>query len=136
MSKAPHPNTIDRHLPKMRCDDNCGECCSVVACSKPEYDRVIEYARANGIEPLKQGVSCPWYQGGQCAVHPARPAVCRLYGHTESMECPRGYNVNIPLTVERRIFRPFIPSRTDEFHFLHEAVMSVQDVFAMISEAT
>lgn len=89
-------------LPIMQCDTNCGACCGVVPCTEGEYTAVAAYAQERGIEPLRQGMTCPWYQGGSCAVHPVRPAVCRLFGHTEDMECPRGYNVNLPGPLLRR----------------------------------
>lgn len=99
------PKSVDRLLPSMRCDDGCGECCGPVVCSQPEYDAVLAYAAEHGVEPVDQGVTCPWFQGGRCAVHEARPTTCRLYGHVDGMRCPRGYNANVTLTVERRLVR-------------------------------
>ena len=103
-------------LPVMQCDTNCGACCGVVPCTEGEYTAVAEYAASHGLEPVRQGMTCPWYQGGSCAVHEVRPAICRLFGHVEDMECPRGYNNNIPGPLRRKW-----DSRTkNSERFLHE----------------
>lgn len=90
-------------LPVMQCDAGCGECCGIVLCKEGEYQKVIEYAESNNITPVQQGVTCPWYQQGTCSVYPVRPGICRLFGHTESLDCKRGYNVNVSGTVERTV---------------------------------
>lgn len=89
-------------LPVMQCDPNCGECCGVVPCTQGEFVAVEAYAMENGLTPVAQGLTCPWYQNGGCAVHPVRPAVCRLFGHVPQLECPRGYNVNVGGTLKRK----------------------------------
>lgn len=96
MASAKFPN-----LPVMQCDLGCGECCGVVLCKEGEYQKIIEYAAANNITPAKQGVTCPWYQKGTCSVYPVRPGICRLFGHSERLDCKHGYNVNVSGTVER-----------------------------------
>lgn len=90
-------------LPVMRCDKGCGDCCGLAPCTDKEYKQVVEYAQANFVVPVEQGITCPFYQGGTCKVHPVRPLVCRLFGHTEKMACSRGYNVNIPDRKARRM---------------------------------
>lgn len=82
-------------LPVMKCDTDCGGCCGVVLCKEGEFQKVTEYAAEKGLTPIKQGLTCPWYQEGTCAVYPVRPGICRLFGHTEGLECKRGYNVNV-----------------------------------------
>ena len=123
------PESVDRYMPKMKCDTDCGECCGPVVCSQPEYERVEKYAEENEISPADNGVTCPWYQEGECAVYPARPSTCRLFGHVESMVCPRGHSVNVKLSVERRIVQNIIlemgpiPPR-----FLHESVYTIEQL--------
>lgn len=103
-------------LPVMRCDSGCGECCGVAPATETEFRKVEEYVRQNGVEALDQGVTCPFYQGGKCAVYPVRPLACRLFGHSEGMVCPRGHNVNVPeRKVRRHIMTRGLPTRT-----LHE----------------
>lgn len=105
-------------LPVMQCDDGCGECCGIVPATQKEFDRVMDYAAEHGIKPAHQGKTCPWFQEGRCTVYEVRPLVCRLFGHTRLMTCPRGYNVNIPdRKVRRAVERQ---GRADRV--LHEAL--------------
>lgn len=105
-------------LPVMQCDAGCGECCGVVPCTQGEFEAVSNYAAANGIEPVRQGVTCPWYQQGVCKVHEVRPSLCRLFGHVPEMECSRGYNVNIQGTLLRKWKEKMIRSS----RLLHEVL--------------
>lgn len=89
-------------LPVMQCDSNCGDCCGPVSATEGEFATIEQYASEHGLTPARQGLTCPWYQRGECAVHEVRPALCRLFGHTPKMACPRGYNVNISGTLLRK----------------------------------
>jgi uncharacterized protein len=82
-------------LPEMRCDDGCGACCGPVPASIEEYEAVVALAKSKGIKPVAHGLSCPFYQGGKCAVYEARPTMCRVFGHVPEMPCIHGYNVNV-----------------------------------------
>lgn len=113
----------------MTCIDGCGDCCGVVPASGVEYDRVMAYAAEYGIEPVLQGVTCPWFQDGGCAVYEARPTACRLYGHCEGMTCPHGRNVNVSLTVERRMLLDIgYELRSTGVRMLHEAVVPIDEL--------
>ena len=89
-------------LPMMVCEPNCGDCCGVAPCSQGEFEAIERYATASGIKPTRQGLKCPWYQGGVCSVHSVRPAICRLFGHVDRLVCSRGHNVNIAGTLLRK----------------------------------
>lgn len=84
-------------LPPMRCDKGCGECCGIVPVGKLEVDRIRAYIKQHAIVPEvhSRSTRCPFYQRGTCAIYEVRPAVCRAYGHSWRLECPRGYNVNV-----------------------------------------
>ncbi len=82
-------------IPPMKCDDNCGDCCGIVPATEAEYATVAAYVAEHNITPVDQGITCPFYQGGRCAVHEARPLLCKLFGHASGMTCSRGYNVNM-----------------------------------------
>jgi hypothetical protein len=96
-------------LPTMQCDSGCGDCCGPVLCRQDEFRAVLELAAAKGVDPVRQGETCPWYQGGGCTVYEARPEICRLFGHSPRLVCSRGYNVNIPPMVEKRIMSGYEP---------------------------
>lgn len=107
-------------IPPMRCDTGCGECCGVVPATKAEFNRIKNYVTQKGIIPLDQGVTCPFYQEGECKVYKVRPLICQLYGHMKEprMTCPRGYNTNIPLHVGERL----LVQNGESEHLLHELV--------------
>ena len=115
-------------LPTMQCDDDCGECCGVILCKPHEYDAVVKYASENGISPVRQGLGCPWYQGGKCSVYPVRPWICRTYGHfaNRHMTCPRGYNVNVSPMIEKMLAKEYM--RTKLTRCLHEVLPDWQSV--------
>lgn len=90
-------------LPVMKCDDGCSDCCGPVLCKPAEYRDVVEYAQKHGITPLRQGITCPWFQDGRCQVYPVRPWVCQMFGHSPRLICSRGYNRNVPKAKERKL---------------------------------
>lgn len=105
-------------LPVMQCDTNCGECCGVVPCTDAEFSAIAEFSKLRGIKPTKQGLTCPWYQGGCCVVHEVRPALCRLFGHVPSMQCSKGYNVNIGQGLVRKWDKKIVGAT----RLLHEVI--------------
>lgn len=112
-------------LPVMQCDDGCGECCGVVPCTTQEYDRVVRYAEEHGIHPVAQGLTCPFYQGGKCAVYPVRPHVCQIFGHFDDphLTCPHGYNTNVTPRRQREIEAKYLPQvRHGKTRLLHECL--------------
>lgn len=122
-------------LPKMKCDAGCTHCCTISGGTEQEFQAVMEYARKHGITPLRQGLKCPWYQDGRCAVYPVRPILCRIYGHFDDpmLTCPRGYNVNINPKEQRRIMRRTYTkeSLAGGPRWLHEAVYTRPEIMAM-----
>ena len=111
-------------LPVMQCDDNCGKCCGIVPVTEKEFTRISAYVTRHHIQPIRQGGECPLYIGGKCSVHEVRPALCRAYGHTSLMQCPKGYNVNVP---ERKI-RRFILRGGPAPRFTHEVLSGGRDL--------
>lgn len=83
-------------LPSMRCDDGCGQCCGVVPATREELAAIRRYMAAKGVEAVDRGgLTCPFFDG-RCTIYPVRPFICRAFGHVKGLECPRGYNVNVP----------------------------------------
>ncbi len=105
-------------LPVMQCDNGCGQCCGIVPITEKELKRITDYVLLHFIQPVAQGHTCPLYIKGQCSVHEVRPAVCRAFGHTEGMTCPRGYNVNVP---ERKI-RRYLLRGGPATHYTHDVL--------------
>lgn len=86
----------------MQCDPGCGLCCGIAPATEEELSRIKSYVKLKGITPVDQGITCPVYLNGTCAVYPVRPLACKLFGHTARMACPHGYNVNMP---EREVLK-------------------------------
>ncbi len=120
-------------LPSMRCDDGCGLCCGVIVVRSQEFRRIEGLVRVRGLEPRRQGTRCPLYIEGKCSIYEGRPAVCRLFGHVERLNCPRGYNVNITREQEARWQRHM--SEGTGTRCLHELVYSAQELPAIIEQA-
>lgn len=105
-------------FPSMQCEPGCGACCGVVPCTEEEYARIQRFAQARGIVPVKQGWQCPLFIDGGCSVYAVRPVMCRTFGHSPKMPCPRGHNVDVPEeTIHKAIRR-----RGAATHVLHELV--------------
>lgn len=107
----------------MRCDKGCGDCCGIVPAPPNEYAAVAAYAKKHGIKPKRQGITCPFYQEGTCAVYPVRPTICRVFGHVPDLSCSRGYNTN----VDADIVDKMIMNSGDlkESQFLHRILIDV-----------
>ena len=92
----PQPITVALPvLPAMRCDDNCGECCGPLPVGRAEWKRIADHLVTSGVQPQNNGPdTCPFYQGGRCAIYAVRPFMCRAFGHPPELTCPRGYNAN------------------------------------------
>jgi Fe-S-cluster containining protein len=106
-------------LPPMRCDDGCGACCGPAPITSAELEELRDYVLRNNIPIQDQGITCPAYLNGRCAVYEVRPMVCRLFGHVEGLACERGYNTNIP---EEQVGR-FLNGRGEATHVTHELLL-------------
>lgn len=97
LSGQPTLEDIYGLIPAVDCKGLCQDSCGPIAMSVEEDRRVRERgfdipALLDGVAALERGEEfyCPALVGGRCAVYDVRPAVCRLWGATESMPCPHG----------------------------------------------
>lgn len=94
---APNPRKIREqlqrevydHIPKINCKQLCQAACSIIPCSVAEAN-AIQSEAGRPLEVLDGLVCSMLSNDGGCSVYDLRPAVCRLYGVTEGMECPFG----------------------------------------------
>lgn len=141
MPKRLDLNWMDRLMPTMRCDQGCDECCGIVGVTRVEYDQVAEHAARKGIQPVRQGTTCPWFQEGRCAVYEVRPAVCRSFGHHSQMVCPRGYNADMDgwteAQVDARLRRTLVEAghQVGDVRLLHEVCMTAEEIGKAIEDS-
>jgi Fe-S-cluster containining protein len=77
------PNMLD-------CKGECEASCGAIAMLGGEWDRI---KRAAGYTPhMPKGSSiCPLLSPtGRCTVYSVRPYICRLWGTTRALRCPKG----------------------------------------------
>jgi hypothetical protein len=88
---------VYRRIPDVECKGLCIDSCGPIAMSKAEDARLRELGVA--VPPMAEAVAalergddyyCPALNDGRCSVYEHRPAICRLWGATESMPCPHG----------------------------------------------
>jgi uncharacterized protein len=81
-------------LPEFQCIPGCIECCQnfgVASRTRVEDERIREYLRAQGREPLlMHGTTCPYVSQQGCTIYPVRPLICRLYGTSPNYQCIMG----------------------------------------------
>jgi Fe-S-cluster containining protein len=71
--------------------------------SLKRFKQIQAYVREKGILPKEQGETCPLYLDGKCSVYAVRPPICVAFGHSEELQCSRGYNVNVNEAVVQRV---------------------------------
>ena len=87
-------------IPSVDCKGHCWEACANIALTEQELERMREVRKTKvGPHTLVKGFriiqnasngQCPHLRRKKCRVYEVRPAICRLYGVAEGMECPHG----------------------------------------------
>jgi Fe-S-cluster containining protein len=89
-----------KRIPEIECKGLCHPSCTIVPAEDLEIKRArkrmscnpfrvsnkdLELAKTTGKIP-----SCGALKDNRCTIHSVRPAICRLYGSAEGLECPFG----------------------------------------------
>ncbi len=84
-------------IPSVPCPSGCISCCKkfgIPSRNEEEDRRLKEYlkihnipGRVNDFEVSDEDNTCPYVTTKGCAVYPARPFICRLYGASPSYPC-------------------------------------------------
>lgn len=81
-------------IPSFECERGCTSCCGRILVAADEWERIVAYRRARNLPVLTirtdDPTLCPYVQEGRCAIYEVRPLICRLYGTTKGMRCPKG----------------------------------------------
>jgi Fe-S-cluster containining protein len=125
-----------RNKKKDTCIKGCGKCCGIAVSNGQNFVQIINYAKQHGIEPIKQGSQCPWYQNGGCTVYEVRPVTCRLFGKIDHpmMRCHEGgkFIQLRPPEVARKQAAEKLLVQEHGMRFLHEVCYTIDEVKAII----
>ena len=76
-------------IPSFRCVPGCHDCCGPVTASSEEMSRLPLKSDAVRDAALAE-LSCPHLGVNGCEAYGERPLICRLFGTTPRLACPRG----------------------------------------------
>jgi Fe-S-cluster containining protein len=82
------------HIPSFACEPGCHDCCGPVTTSSIEMASLPEKSEAEHEAALAE-LSCPHLGENGCEVYGERPLICRLFGTTPRLACPRGKRPDI-----------------------------------------
>lgn len=102
-SKYRKLEALYREIPDIDCKGLCHESCTIIPAAKIEIKRARERTGGNPFNPaaylkeMQQSLietpkipKCKSLSDGKCTMYNIRPAICRLYGVAEGLECHYG----------------------------------------------
>ena len=76
-------------LPSLECQGKCSDSCGPLLMSRLEDRRIHQtHGRGHDFDPVT--LACILLKDGRCTVYSIRPAICRLWGLAEGLECHYG----------------------------------------------
>lgn len=95
-------------IPRFECTPGCHDCCGPVTASSEEMARLPVKSEAEHDAALAS-LSCPHLGDQGCQVYAERPLICRLFGATPRLPCPRGKRPEgmVDPQIEQQIHRFF-----------------------------
>lgn len=105
-------DTLRRQIPGFACVPGCHDCCGPVTASSEELSRLPVKSEAEHDAALAD-FNCVHLGPHGCEVYDQRPLICRLFGTTPSLPCPRGQGPETPTdpAVERQVHRLIATTR-------------------------
>ena len=103
---------LRRAIPGFACEPGCHDCCGPVTASSEELARLPVKSAAEHAAALAEWC-CPHLGEQGCQVYAERPLICRLFGTTPRLVCPRGKRpeIMIEARVERRVWQYLAETR-------------------------
>lgn len=80
---------LRRQIPGFACEPGCHDCCGPVTASSEEMARLPHRSDAEHDAALANW-DCVHLAPHGCEAYAERPLICRLFGTTASLPCPRG----------------------------------------------
>jgi uncharacterized protein len=95
---------LRQQIPNFSCVPGCHDCCGPVTATSEEMSRLPVKSDAEHDAALAHW-NCVHLGPHGCEVYDQRPLICRLFGTTKSLPCPRGCGPQTltPVHVEHRI---------------------------------
>lgn len=95
-----------KSIPSFVCEPGCHDCCGPVTASSEEVSRLPQKTEAAHMEALAN-YNCVYLGVNGCQVYDERPLICRLFGTTPRLLCPKGKApaVMIDVKIETTIHR-------------------------------
>lgn len=100
MSKNKKLLSLYSKIPEIECKGLCHASCTIVPAAKIEIKRARERMKGknpfnplNALNTIKNDKcipSCAALKNKRCSIYTARPAICRIYGVAEGLECEFG----------------------------------------------
>jgi hypothetical protein len=78
-----------KSIPSFVCEPGCHDCCGPVTASSEEVSRLPQQTEAAHVEALAN-YNCVYLGVNGCQVYEERPLICRLFGTTPRLVCPKG----------------------------------------------
>jgi len=99
-------------IPGFACVPGCHDCCGPVTTSSIEMSRLPVKSDAEHEVALADW-RCVHLGPQGCEVYDQRPLICRLFGTTPSLPCPRGRGPETPIDprIERQVHRLIASTR-------------------------
>ncbi|TXH87710.1 MAG: YkgJ family cysteine cluster protein [Pseudomonas sp.] len=103
---------LRRHIPGFACVPGCHDCCGPVTASSEEMARLPVKSEAEH-EAALAAYDCVHLGPHGCEVYEQRPLICRLFGTTASLPCPRGRGPQTPTEprIEHEVHRLIATTR-------------------------
>ena len=101
-----------QRIPSFTCEPGCHDCCGPVTATPEEVSRLPQKTEADHEAALDQ-YNCAYLGEHGCQVYDERPLICRLFGTTPRLLCPRGKapEVMINVKIEAGIHRFMVETR-------------------------
>lgn len=103
---------LRKRIPAFKCEPGCHDCCGPVTASSEEMARLPVKSDAAHAAALDE-LSCPHLGETGCRVYADRPLICRLFGTTPRLACPKGKRPEamIDPRIEQQIYQYFETTR-------------------------
>lgn len=103
---------LRRQIPGFACEPGCHDCCGPVTASSEEMARLPRRSDAEHNAALAEW-NCVHLGPHGCEAYTERPLICRLFGTTKSLPCPRGRGPEKPTAayVEKQVHQLIASTR-------------------------